>query len=352
MKKYIACILGILMLSSLTACSYSNETLNELLFVNKIIDLIEIEETEKTDGVSSNIPTPPSENNPFIADEVENKTTVSGNDTFIYLDWSPAYGHEIDLDLMVLLVGSNGRAEQTNLINYNNFSGSEEVAVHMGDRQVDSECIYLNLDKIPSNISKILVYCYNYSNNWDDLSKLKVKVDSLNEKYESDIRAGKINPIDIGVEFGSESTGVTYGYSVSNAVQICSYERRGPIWYLNKEMTEIFNLNNQLAKYGIYTKDYSSAYLDEQARLEAERLEQERLEAERIAAEQAAQQAQQSTPVVESTNNTQSNNTTSSNESSVNINQERAEGVIENSENTENNSTNNSGNSTNSSQNN
>ena len=109
--------------------------------------MIEIEETEKTDGISSNIPTPPSENNPFIADEVENKTTVSGNDTFIYLDWSPAYGHEIDLDLMVLLVGSNGRAEQTNLINYNNFSGSEEVAVHMGDRQVDSECIYLNLDK-------------------------------------------------------------------------------------------------------------------------------------------------------------------------------------------------------------
>ena len=280
------------MLMSLTACSKQEvqEKLNELLFVNKIIDIIELEEVETESSSASNIPTPPSENNPFIADKDENKTMVSGNDTFIYLNWTPTYGSETDLDLMVLLVGDNGKTDITNLINYNNFSSSDEVAVHMGDSTDESECVYLNLDNIPKNISKIIVYCYNYSNDWNKLSKLKLKIDSLNEKYETDIRAGNINPLDYGMEFGSSSS-VSFSKSVSSAVLICSYERRGPIWYLNKDMVEIFDLNSQLSYYGVYTKDYSSAYLDEQARIAAEKEEQARLEAERL--EQERQQAQQ-----------------------------------------------------------
>lgn len=352
MKKYIACLLGIVMALSLTACEYSNETLNELLFVNKIIDMIEIEDAVTSQGDTSNVPTPPSENNPFIADSEENQTAISGNDTFIYLNWTPEYGNEIDLDLMALLVKSNGKAEQTDLINYNNFSSVGEVAVHMGDSPSDSECIYLNLDKIPEDITKIYVYCYNYSNNWHNLSKLKLKVDSLNEKVETDIRAGKINPIDTDVEFGSSNTAGSYVRSVSAAVQICSYERRGPIWYLNQNMTEIYDLNSQLSKYGIYTKDYSSAYLDEQARLEAERLEQERLEAERLEQERLAaeQAAQGNNTVVDNpvVNTEIENNTTNSNSQNVNINQGRAEGVVENDENT---NISNNENSTNSSEN-
>lgn len=314
MRKCILCILSVLLLLTLTACS--NEKLNELLFVNKIIELIELEEeVDNISSTSTNVPTPPLENNPFIADEEENNDiSVSGNDTFIYLDWSTSWS-DIDLDLMVLLVNSNGKAEQSNLINYNNFNYSEDIAVHMGDSVTDNECVYLNLDNILEDISKIYIYCYNYTNEWDKLSLLNFRVDSLNEKFETNINIGSNGYADYTVETATDEYGniISTSKAPVSAVQLGVYERRGPIWYLNKEMVEIVNFNKYLSRYGISTTDYSSAYLDELARLEAEKLEQERLEAERLEQERlAAEQAAQNSVEQNSSEDASNQNTDSS----------------------------------------
>ena len=144
------------------------------------------------------------------------------------------------------------------------------------------ETLYLNLNDIPSDVDKIYLFCYFYNNDWNSLNKLSYSIDSLSEKYEEKIQIGSVNKTN--VYNNSETDGIIADNSdYSNAIKLCIFERRGPIWHFKIGCEKILDLNEYLSKFGIETDEYTSIYLIQKAKEEAERIE-----AERIAAEEAA----------------------------------------------------------------
>ena len=245
-----SCLLAILTLSG---CSLNVDdvkaTLNEVLFVNKIISYIEVDLAElKEDPASSSSSSQSEISNPFI--EKKEETTVTSLDTFVYLKWGTYGNAEADLDLMALLVDKAGLSNPEYLINFNKLNNKNNSVVHMGDDSKNSETIYLNLNDIPSDVDKIYLICYNYNNDWKSLSKLLYSIDSLSEKYEE-----KIEMVDAEMS--------TSNYS--SAIKLCVLERRGPIWHFKVGCEEILDLNAYLYNFGIETTEYTSVYLTQKA---------------------------------------------------------------------------------------
>lgn len=264
MKKITLLFFCFLLLFSLTGCSKEEikETLNEVLFVNKIISYIEMDMSElKEDSTNSNVPQP-DVSNPFI--DKKEETTVTSLDTFVYLKWDTYSNIETDLDLMALLVDKSGLSKSEYLVNFNNLNVQNNSVVHMGDDSKNSETIYLNLNDIPSDVDKIYLLCYFYNNDWGSLSKLSYSIDSLSEKYDERIKIGSIN---------NEDGSVIVDYS--SVIKLCVFERRGPIWHFKVGTENILDLNEYLGKFGIETTEYTSAYLVQKAKEEAERIESE-----------------------------------------------------------------------------
>ena len=273
-KKALMVLISLFMLSILAGCSNEkvNEKLNELLFVNKIISYIEIEETDKVEEEKTDVVV--LDSNPFIEggnSSSETKDDVSSLDTFVYLDWGTYSSNiEVDLDLIALLVDKNGKSKIENLISFNNF-GSDS-AVHMGDDSEGVECIYLNLNILPKDIEKVYFFCYNYENEWDNLSKLSIRLESLVENYEGKIRLENFENEDSSSNYygvTSENVVSTHGSIPASAIKLGVYERRGPMWYLNDSTESIKDLNAYFRKFGIVTSDYDSLYFVEKAKEEA-----------------------------------------------------------------------------------
>lgn len=74
-------------------------------------------------------------------------------------------GEDFDLDASVFLVDKNGAASAEGFIFYNNLVGPNECVKHQGDNRTggtgdgrgDDEQIYIDLEKIPSNIEKVAI---------------------------------------------------------------------------------------------------------------------------------------------------------------------------------------------------
>lgn len=71
-------------------------------------------------------------------------------------------GGDFDLDVSVFLVGENGKVNnQNDFVFYGNLTHSSGAVKHIGDNRTgegegDDEQIYIDLKKIPSNVSKII----------------------------------------------------------------------------------------------------------------------------------------------------------------------------------------------------
>ena len=248
MKKRIMLLCLVLALFTLSGCSFNVDdvkaTLNEVLFVNKIISYIEVDLAELKEDPASSSSSQSEISNPFI--EKKEETTVTSLDTFVYLKWKTYGNVEADLDLMALLADKAGLSKPEYFINFNNLNNKNNSVVHMGDNSKNNETIYLNLNDIPSDVDKIYLICYYYYNDWNSLSNLAYSIDSLSEKYEEKIEM--VNP---------ELTTSNY----SSAVKLCVLERRGPIWHFKVGCEEILDLNAYLYNFGIETTEYTSVYL-------------------------------------------------------------------------------------------
>lgn len=71
-------------------------------------------------------------------------------------------GYDFDLDASAFLVDANGKCDPNNFIFYNNLHGVNDCCVHQGDNRTgdgegDDEQIFIDLEKIPSNIDKIAI---------------------------------------------------------------------------------------------------------------------------------------------------------------------------------------------------
>ena len=116
-----------------------------------------------------------------------------------------------DLDASVFLVDENGVTSPENFIFYNNLIGPNECVKHLGDNRVggtgdgqnDDEQIYIDLDKIPSNIEKIAIVITidkyeERKQNFGQVSKSYCRLVNT-ETNEEQIR------LDLGEEFSIET---------------------------------------------------------------------------------------------------------------------------------------------------
>lgn len=70
--------------------------------------------------------------------------------------------YEYDLDASAFLIGDNGKTKPEGFVFYNNLIGPNECVKHMGDNRTgagdgDDEQIYIDLDRVPADISKIAI---------------------------------------------------------------------------------------------------------------------------------------------------------------------------------------------------
>lgn len=81
----------------------------------------------------------------------------------IGLAWEPqkSSGQEFDLDATAFLVDSNGKAEESGIVYYNQLASADGSVTHSGDERKgdkngDDETISIDLAKVPANIEKII----------------------------------------------------------------------------------------------------------------------------------------------------------------------------------------------------
>lgn len=280
MKKLIILFSFSLILLIFSGCS--KDKLNETLRVDKIIDYIEVDNTntENTNPIEGSQHNEENIDLSNIKEENQNKSSKSDN--FIYVNWKSLDDSDLDLDLVAVLVGNNKLSIKDRIINYTNLELSNQSVIHMGDEKQESECIYLNLENIPKDVEKIYLICYNCTKEWRNLKELNVNIETLNKSVTTDILPMLLNEDIYELEnmynqlYGTnleeteeiEEIEETTNLEVEDlndieknkksysAIILCSYERRQLDWKLSETVEFIDDFNQFLINKGINSDIY------------------------------------------------------------------------------------------------